>query len=68
LLLTPGGIYFREFSYFGPANVVGFAGGVACLVLGIYLLSPALKAAPDGDDGEEEALEVGLLPVQTKLA
>jgi hypothetical protein len=44
---SPGGIYFKEFSYFGGINVAGFLLGVSLLVLGIFLLSPAIHLDVD---------------------
>jgi hypothetical protein len=40
--IISGGIYFKEFSYFGPVNVIGFCLGVILLILGIFLLSPPI--------------------------
>jgi hypothetical protein len=40
--IISGGIYFKEFSYFGTINVIGFCLGIFLLVFGIFLLSPVI--------------------------
>lgn len=40
--IISGGIYFKEFSYFGTINVIGFCLGVSLLIGGIFLLSPVI--------------------------
>jgi hypothetical protein len=66
--VVAGGIYFQEFRYFGPLNVVGFVAGVSLLGLGIYMLSPvrvqmtaaASALAAGGCALDRSSLEEGL--------
>ena len=54
--IVSGGIYFKEFSYFGPMHTAGFLCGVMLLVTGIFLLSPEIHLGEEegsGGDGED---------------
>ena len=72
--IISGGIFFKEFQYFRPINTIGFILGVTLLVVGIFLLSPALDedvAEEDGVQMEHNELPLeengaSLLPVPNK--
>ena len=65
-----GGIYFKECSYFGVPNVIGFVFGVCLLVVGIFLLSPTVNLESVTGDGQGQSSagngEVEMKPASPK--
>jgi hypothetical protein len=55
-----GGIYFKEFSYFGVSNVIGFVFGVCLLIVGIFLLSPTVNLENVTGQGQSSAENGGV--------
>jgi hypothetical protein len=57
-----GGVFFKEFLYFSSLQVMGFAGGLLVVVLGVIVLTynpeGSYLLARDEDDGGDPVLKL----------